>query len=43
VDGGKGSHLTYFTEAHANPIDSHSFDDVYLKHRVPFDQARAGN
>jgi len=43
VDGGKGSHITYFNEAHANPIASHSFDEVYLKHRVPFDQARAGN
>jgi len=43
VDGGKGSHLTYVNEPHLDPLKSHSFDDLYLKHRVPFDQARAGN
>jgi hypothetical protein len=42
TDGGKGSVVHRFNEFHANPIASHSFESVYLKHRVPFDQARAG-
>jgi hypothetical protein len=43
VDPGKGAQVHYFNSPHLNPIASHNFDDVYLKHRVPFDQARAGN
>lgn len=39
---GKGAVVREFNELHANPIAAHSFDQVYLQHRVPFDQARAG-
>ncbi|NPC80530.1 hypothetical protein HPC49_20180, partial [Pyxidicoccus fallax] len=43
VDGGKGSKTHHFNDFHLNPIASHHFESVYLNHRVPFDQARAGN
>ncbi|HYH99009.1 hypothetical protein [Hyalangium sp.] len=43
ADGGKGSQVHHFNEFHLNPIAAHGFESVYLKHRVPFDQARAGN
>ncbi len=43
TDGGKGAVVHRFNEFHANPIASHGFESVYLQHRVPFDQARAGN
>jgi hypothetical protein len=43
TDGGKGSVVHRFNEFHLNPIASHGFESVYLQHRVPFDQARAGN
>ncbi|QQR46330.1 hypothetical protein JKA73_09670 [Myxococcus xanthus] len=43
ADGGKGSKVHQFNEFHLNPFDGHSFEDVYLKNRVPFDQAREGN
>jgi hypothetical protein len=43
TDGGKGSVVHRFNEFHLNPIASHGFESVYLKERVPFDQARAGN
>jgi hypothetical protein len=42
VNGGKGSVVHHFTEAHLNPINGHSFDTTYLNRRVPFDEARAG-
>jgi hypothetical protein len=42
ADGGKGSKVRHFNEFHLNPIAAHGFESVYLKHRVPFDQARAG-
>jgi hypothetical protein len=41
-DPGKNGVVHRFTEAHLNPIASHSFDDLYLNRRVPFAQARAG-
>lgn len=40
---GKGAKVNHFFEPHLNPIASHSFDTVYLDHRVPFDQARTGD
>jgi hypothetical protein len=43
VDGGRGSRVHHFNEFHLNPIAAHGFESVYLNHRVPFDQARAGN
>ncbi len=43
VDGGKGSKVHHFNDFHLNPLDGHKFEDVYLKNRVPFDQAREGN
>ncbi|MBN1203473.1 MAG: hypothetical protein JXB05_00930 [Myxococcaceae bacterium] len=43
ANGGKGSKVHQFNEFYANPIAAHGFESVYLKHRVPFDQARAGN
>jgi hypothetical protein len=42
ADGGKGSKVHHFNDFHLNPIAAHGFESVYLKHRVPFDQARAG-
>ncbi|MBZ4417531.1 hypothetical protein [Myxococcus sp. RHSTA-1-4] len=43
ADGGNGSRVHHFNEFHLNPIAAHGFESVYLNHRVPFDQARAGN
>jgi hypothetical protein len=43
VDGGKGSKVHHFNDFKLNPIAAHGFESVYLQHRVPFDQARAGN
>ncbi|WP_224249181.1 putative lipase [Hyalangium gracile] len=43
TDGGKNSVVHRFNDFKLNPIAAHGFESVYLKHRVPFDQARAGN
>jgi hypothetical protein len=43
TDGGKGSVVHHFNDFKLNPIAAHGFESVYLQHRVPFDQARAGN
>ncbi len=43
VDGGRGSVVHHFNDLKLNPIAAHGFESVYLQHRVPFDQARAGN
>jgi len=43
VDGGKGSVVHHFNDFKLNPIAAHGFESIYLQHRVPFDQARAGN
>jgi hypothetical protein len=43
ADGGKGSQVHHFNDFKLNPIAAHGFESIYLKHRVPFDQARAGN
>jgi hypothetical protein len=43
LDAGRGARIHWFTDVHLNPIASHSFEDVYLPRRVPFDQARRGN
>jgi hypothetical protein len=43
ADGGKGSKVHHFNDFKLNPIAAHGFESIYLKHRVPFDQARAGN
>ena len=31
-----------FTDGNANPISNHMLDTLYMKHRVDFDEARAG-
>jgi hypothetical protein len=43
LHAGRGAVIHWFTDIHLNPIASHSFEDVYLPRRVPFDQARRGN
>jgi hypothetical protein len=43
LHAGRGAQVHWFTDWHLNPIASHSFEDVYLPRRVPFDQARRGN
>lgn len=43
LSAGRGARVIRFRDFHWNPIDSHSFDDVYLNHRVPFSQARGQN
>jgi hypothetical protein len=43
LHAGKGAQVNHFTEPYLNPINAHSFDNVYLNHRVPFDQARGGD
>ena len=43
LHAGRGAQVHWFTDIHLNPIASHSFEDVYLPRRVPFDQARRGN
>ena len=42
LHAGRGAVVHRFTDWHLNPIASHSFEDVYLPRRVPFDQARRG-
>ena len=42
LHAGRGAVVHHFTDVHLNPIASHSFEDVYLPRRVPFDQARRG-
>jgi hypothetical protein len=42
LNAGRGAVIHWFTDVHLNPIASHSFEDVYLPRRVPFDQARQG-
>jgi hypothetical protein len=42
LHAGRGAVVHRFTDLHLNPIASHSFEDVYLPRRVPFDQARRG-
>ncbi|MET0401433.1 MAG: hypothetical protein ABW123_03480 [Cystobacter sp.] len=42
-DGGKGAVVRRFEQGGGLDFDkTHSFNDVYLKNRVPFEQARAG-
>ncbi|GEL73464.1 hypothetical protein [Myxococcus virescens] len=41
-DAGKGAVVHRFTDGNANPISNHMLDTLYMKHRVDFDQARAG-
>ena len=43
VDGGAGSRVHHFNDFKLNPIAAHGFESIYLQHRVPFEQARAGN
>jgi hypothetical protein len=43
VDGGAGSRTHHFNDFKLNPIAAHGFESIYLQHRVPFEQARAGN
>jgi len=43
LHAGRGAVIHWFTDVHLNPIASHSFEDVYLPRRVPFDRARQGN
>ena len=42
-NAGRGAVVHWFTDVHLNPIASHSFEDVYLPRRVPFEQARQNN
>jgi hypothetical protein len=42
ADGGKGSQVHHFNDFKLNPIAAHGFESIYLKHRVPFEEARAG-
>ncbi|MFP2926528.1 hypothetical protein ACLESO_15165 [Pyxidicoccus sp. 3LG] len=41
-DAGKGAVVHRFTDGNLNPISNHMLDTLYLKHRVDFDEARAG-
>jgi hypothetical protein len=41
-DAGKGAVVHRFTDGNFNPISNHMLDTLYLKHRVDFDDARAG-
>ncbi len=41
-DAGKGAVVHRFTDGNLNPISNHMLDTLYMQHRVPFDQARAG-
>lgn len=38
---GEGARVIEFIDLRPNPIDSHGFDDVYIRRRLPFDEARA--
>ena len=42
-DAGKGAVVHRFGDGGLNIIGNHSLQDMYLKHRVPFDQARANH
>ncbi|WP_342376111.1 hypothetical protein NVS55_33270 [Myxococcus stipitatus] len=41
-DAGKGAVVHRFSEGGLNLLDNHMLNISYLKHRVPFEQARAG-
>ncbi|PTL84549.1 hypothetical protein [Vitiosangium sp. GDMCC 1.1324] len=41
-DAGKGAVVHRFGDGGLNVVGNHSLQDMYLKHRVPFDEARAG-
>ncbi|WP_338863825.1 hypothetical protein [Myxococcus stipitatus] len=41
-DAGKGAVVHRFSEGGLNLLDNHMLNVSYLKHRVPFEQARAG-
>lgn len=40
LGAGRDARVIRFNDFHFNPIASHGFDDVYLDHRQPFNQAR---
>lgn len=42
-DAGKGAVVHRFTDGNLNPISNHMLDTLYMKHRVSFDEARAGH
>jgi hypothetical protein len=42
-DAGKGAVVHRFTDGNLNVISNHMLDTLYMKHRVDFDQARAGH
>jgi hypothetical protein len=42
-DAGKGAVVHRFTDGNLNPISNHMLDTLYMKHRVGFDEARAGH
>jgi hypothetical protein len=42
-DAGKGAVVHRFTDGNLNLISNHMLDTLYLKHRVSFDEARAGH
>ena len=41
-DAGKGAVVHRFTDGNLNVISNHMLDTLYMKHRVSFDEARAG-
>jgi hypothetical protein len=41
-DAGKDAVVRRFTDGNLNPISNHMLDTLYMKHRVPFEEARAG-
>ena len=41
-DAGKGAVVHRFTDGNLNPLSNHMLDTLYMKHRVDFDEARAG-
>ena len=41
-DAGKGAVVHRFGDGGVNLIANHNFQDTYMKHRVPFEQARQG-
>ncbi len=41
-EAGKGAVVHRFTDGNLNIISNHMLDTLYMKHRVDFDQARAG-
>jgi hypothetical protein len=42
-DAGKGAVVHRFTDGNLNPLSNHMLDTLYMKHRVSFDEARAGH